>query len=156
MQLGRMGLVGAIAGVVLGGLFAAAGCEGVDDEVSSADQAELHGGYWSHRRHRGPDAGSVGGTAGTTGGGGVTGGAPGGRSGATTVDAGAPTDCDICTQAQACCIAVRDDNAGCTFSAATCASESGAARPAYVNACLVDLMAVRGVRTAAQLPAECR
>ena len=63
MQLERIGLVGAIAGVVLGGLVAVAGCEGADDAVSGPDEAELHGGFQFHHGHRGRDAGSVGGAA---------------------------------------------------------------------------------------------
>ena len=160
MRLGRIGFVGAIAGVVLGGFVMTAGCDGVDDSASTENQGELHRGFWSHRGHRGQDAGTVGGAAGTTSGGEGTGGATGtgtaGQSGATTVDGGTTWDCDVCTQAQACCQAVRPDPTTCLFSAATCESMSGAARPAYVNACLVDLMAVRGVRTGDQLPAACR
>jgi hypothetical protein len=163
MQPGRMGVVGAVAGIVLGGLVAVAGCEGAgDDAVSGGNEAELHGGSPYHRRHRGPDAGSVGGSvAGTTGGGtgGITGGATGGgtpgRNGATTADGGTVADCDICTQAQKCCEVVQVENPNCTFSAATCASEVGEARPAYVNACLVYVVSVRGV-WAGNPPAECR
>jgi hypothetical protein len=157
MQMGRIGLLGAIAGIVLGGFVMTAGCDGADDSVSSNEQGELQRGFWSHRRHRGHYAGTV---AGTTGGGEGSGGATGtgtaGRSGATPADGGTVADCNICTQAQACCQAVRPDPTTCMFSAATCESMSGAARPAYVNACLVDLMAVRGVRTGDQLPAACR
>ena len=39
MRTERIGVVGAIAGVVLGGLVAAAGCVGADDEVSGGDEA---------------------------------------------------------------------------------------------------------------------
>jgi hypothetical protein len=160
MRLGRTGFVGAIAGVVLGGFVAAAGCEGTDDPVSGGTEAELHGGFGFHRGHRGHDAGSVGGgAAGTTGGapGVITGGTSGGgtgTNGVTGADGGAVADCDICTQAQQCCVVVQGDQPGCTFSAATCASETGDARPAYINACLVYLKAVRGVW--AVPPAECR
>ena len=65
MQLERIGVVGAIAGVVLGGLVAVAGCEGADDAVSGPDQAELHGGSRFHRGHRAPRCRRVGGTVGT-------------------------------------------------------------------------------------------
>lgn len=151
MQLERIGLVGAIAGVVLGGLVAAAGCEGADDAVSSPDEAELQGGSRFHHGHRARDAGSVGGSVagsvGTTGGGTgvVTGGTP---------DGGAVADCDVCTQAQQCCDIVASGGPVCSFSAASCSSMVGDARPAYVNACLVFLVTARGAR--ANPPAECR
>ena len=163
MQLERIGLVGAIAGVVLGGLVAVAGCEGADDAVSGPDQAELHGGSRFHRGHSARDAGSVGGTVGTTGGGAgiVTGGTTGGGSGGSvgTTGAGAPdggavADCDVCTQAQQCCDVVASGGPVCSFSAASCSSMVGDARPAYVNACLVFLVTARGAR--AKPPAECR
>jgi hypothetical protein len=152
MQLERIGLVGVIAGVVLGGIFAAAGCEGVDDPVSGPDEAELHGGSRFHHVHRVPDAGIVGGggsggSVGTTGGG--TGVVTGG-----TADGGAVADCDVCTQAQQCCDVVASGGPVCSFSAASCSSMVGDARPAYVNACLVFLVTARGAR--ANPPAECR
>ena len=149
MQTERIGLVGAIAGVVLGGLVAVAGCEGADDAVSGPDEAALHGGFRIHHGHRGPDAGIVGGggSAGATGGGTgvVTGGTP---------DGGAVADCDVCTQAQQCCDVVASGGPVCSFSAASCSSMVGDARPAYVNACLVFLVTARGAR--ANPPAECR
>lgn len=143
MQFERISLVGAIAGVVLGGLVAAAGCEGADDAVSGPDEAALHGGSRFHHGRPGHDAGSVG----TTGGGAgvVTGGTTGG---------GAVADCDVCTQAQQCCDIVASGGPVCTFSAANCSSMVGDARPAYVNACLVFLVTARGAR--ANPPAECR
>ena len=139
MQLERIGLVGAIAGVVLGGLVAAAGCEGADDAVSGPDEAELHGSSRFHQRHTGQDGGSVG-SAGTNGNG--------------AADGGSVADCDVCTQAQQCCDVVASGGPVCTFSAANCSSMVGDARPAYVNACLVFLVAARGAR--ANPPAECR
>ena len=149
MQLERIGVVGAIAGVVLGGIVAAAGCEGADDTVSAPDEAELHGGSRFHHVHRGNDAGSVGGgVAGTTGGG------TGVVTGGTTGGGGAVADCDVCTQAQQCCDVVASGGPVCSFSAASCSSMVGDARPAYVNACLVFLVTARGAR--ANPPAECR
>ena len=139
MQLERIGVVGAIAGVVLGGIFAAAGCEGADDPVSGPDEAELHGGSRFHHVHRGNDAGSAG-SVGTNGNG--------------TADGGAVADCDVCTQAQQCCDVVASGGPVCSFSAASCSSMVGDARPAYVNACLVFLVTARGAR--ANPPAECR
>src|SRR3954452_13854760 len=102
----RMGVVGAIAGVVLGGMVATAGCMGDDEPVTTGDAAALHEGFGFHRRHHSPDAGSVGGAAGMTGGGAgpVTGGTTGPG---TTVTGGAATDCTICTQAQQCCNALQ-------------------------------------------------
>jgi hypothetical protein len=158
MRVERIGLVGAIAGVVLGGLVAAAGCDGTGDTVSAPDEAELHGGFRFHRGHFGRDAGSMGGgVAGTTGGGMgvVTGGGSAGTSGNGAADGGAVADCDICTQAKQCCDVVQTQQPGCTFSAATCSSMVGDARPAYVNACLVFLNAVRGT-WGGNPPAECR
>ena len=158
MRLGRIGLVGAIAGAVLGALVAMAGCDGTGDAVSGQDQGELHGGFGFHHGHRGRDAGSVGGGAAGS----------GGASGGVTTDGGqgvgpaAPTgggstvaDCEICTQAQACCLAVDADQTACSFSAATCGAEQGDARPAYVNACLVFVVTVRGA-WGGNPPAECR
>src|SRR3954468_5959322 len=141
MRTKRTGVVGAIAGVLLGGLVATVGCMGPDDEVS-AEAAELH------RRHHSPDAGNVGGAAG------MTGRDTGGTNGATAVNGGAAADCDICTQAQQCC-SVLEGHPQCSFSAVTCASMVGDARPAYVNACLTFVMAVRGVWSG-NPPAECR
>jgi len=161
MRTGRIGVGGAIAGVVLGGLVAAGGCVGTDDEVSGGDEAEaeLQSGFSFRRPHRRRDAGTVGtGVAGTTGGGagpatgGTTGGGTAGTNGATGGDAVA--DCGICTQAQQCCEAL-GTLTNCTFSAATCASMSDAARPGYVNACLTHLVAVRGT-WGGNPPAECR
>src|ERR1051325_10120401 len=108
MKIERIGWVGAIAGVVLGGLIATAGCDGAGDAVSGADDAELHGGFQFRHGHRRVDAGGVdtGGVAGTTGTG-TTGTGTGttgtGTTGAGTADGGAAPDCDICTQAQQCC-----------------------------------------------------
>jgi hypothetical protein len=160
MRTERIGVIGAIAGVVLGGLVATAGCVGADDEVSSADGAELHGEFGFHRRHHRPDAGNVGGVAGTTGGGagpvtgGTTGGGTAGTNGATAVDGGAVADCDICTKAWQCCNVVQADH-NCSFSAATCAAMVGDALPAYVNACLTYVVTVRGAWSG-NPPAECR
>ena len=160
MKIERIGWVGAIAGVVLGGLIATAGCDGAGDAVSGADDAELHGGFQFRHGHRRVDAGGVdtGGVAGTTGTG-TTGTGTGttgtGTTGAGTADGGAAPDCDICTQAQQCCDVVEANGPGCTFSAATCAAEQGEARPAYVNACLVFLVTVRGA-WGGNPPAECR
>lgn len=163
MRTERIGMVGAIAGVVLGGLVAAAGCVGADDEVSGGDEAEaeLQSGFGFHRPHRRRDAGTVGtGVAGTTGGGagpvtgagGTTGGGTAGTNGTTGGDAVA--DCDICTQAQQCCEAL-GTLTNCTFSAATCASMSDAAQPGYVSACRTHLVAVRGT-WGGNPPAACR
>jgi hypothetical protein len=168
MQLKRIGLIGAIAGAVLGGLVAVAGCDGTDDAVGGQDQGELHGGFPFHHRHRGQDAGSVGGagasggaSGGVTTGGGmgvVTGGTTGGSAGTAGTggaDRGAVADCDVCTQAQQCCEVVDADKTACSFSAATCSAEVGDARPAYVNACLVFVVTVRGA-WGGNPPAECR
>lgn len=149
----RKGMVfgGLVASVLLGGLVAGAGgCAGPDDAVSSADQAELRGGFPVHRRHFGHDAGSAGALP--------DGGAGPGDSGTTSspADAGAPaTDCDVCAQASRCCSVVEAERAGCSFSAETCASMSGDARPAYVNACLTYVVSVRGAWSG-NPPAECR
>jgi hypothetical protein len=152
MRLERIGLVGAVAGVVLGGLVAVAGCGGHYDTGGGADAAELHGGFPFHHRHHGQDAGSAGGSAaGTTGGGGT-----GGSVGVTTTGTGGNVaSCDLCTQAQACCDVVESEGPGCTFSAAKCASEPGDALPAYANNCLVFLVTVRGA-WGGNPPAECR
>ena len=147
MQLDRIGLVGAIAGVLLGGLVTIAGCEGADDEVGGG-QAELRGGYPFHHWHRMPDAGSAGGSVGTS-----TGGSAG-TSGISAPDGGAIADCDICTQAQQCCETV-EANPECTFSAAKCSSMVGDALPAYINACLVFVNTVRGA-WGGNPPAVCR
>jgi hypothetical protein len=158
MRVERIGLVGALAGVMLGGLVAAAGCDGSDDAVSGDDQTQVQGDFRFHRRHRGQDAGSVGGSAGGTTGvvtGGTTGsGGAAGTSGATPGTGAPATDCDICTKAQQCCQALPAEPV-CTFSAATCASEPGEARPAYVNACLTFVVSVRGA-WGGNPPAECR
>jgi len=162
MRTERIGVVGAIAGVVLGGLVAAAGCVGADDEVSGGDEAaaELQSGFSFHRPHRRHDAGTVStGVAGTTGGGagpvtGAGGTIGGGTAGTNGVTGGAAVaDCDICTQAQQCCDALGLTN--CTFSAATCASMDDAARPGYVSACRTHLVAVRGT-WGGNPPAACR
>jgi hypothetical protein len=138
----RIGLVAVVAGVVLGGIVATAGCEGAnDDTVSGGDEAELQGGGRFHHRHSVPDAG------------GVTGGGTAGTKGATAADGGAVADCDVCTQAQQCCFAVGVQT--CTFSAATCSSMVGDARPAYVNACLTQLSLTRNA-WAGNPPAACR
>ena len=137
MRIERLGLVGAIASVVLGGIIAATGCQGGDDAVSGSDEAELHGGARFHHGNRGHGAGSV------------------GTNGNGAADGGAVADCDICTKTQQCCDVVTSQGPVCTFSAATCASMVGDARPAYVNACLVFLMAVRGTWQG-NPPAECR
>lgn len=147
MRIGEIGFLGVVAGVVLGGIVATTGCEGADDGVTGEERGELRGGFRFHHRHDRPDAGSdagavVGGDAGTTGGG----------SGAVT--GGTTTDCDICTRAQQCCEAVAPGNDVCTFSAATCASMVGEARPAYVNACLTFFVSARGAQQP-NPPAEC-
>jgi hypothetical protein len=151
MRTERSGVVGAIAGVVLG-IVATAGCMGDNDPGTTADAGELQG-FGYHRRPHRPDAGSVGGVAGMTGGGAgpITGGTTGPG---TTGNGGAAADCDICTTAQQCCNVVEADPA-CSFSAVTCASMVGDARPAYVNACLTFVMAVRGVWSG-NPPAACR
>ena len=161
MRVERIGLVGAIAGVVLGGLVAVAGCEGADDAVGAADQdqAELHGGARFHHGRRAHDAGTAPGNTGTTGGGTgvVTGGTTGGSAGTNgngAADGGAVADCDICTKTQQCCDVVTNHGPACTFSAATCSTMVGDARPAYVNACLVFLTTVRGAWQG-NPPAEC-
>jgi hypothetical protein len=153
MRTGRMGVVGAIAGVALGGIVATAGCMGADEEVTTADKAELHEGFGFHRRHHSPDGGNVGGAAGMTGAGAgpVTGGTTGPG---TTDNGGAAADCDVCTTAQQCCNVVEADP-HCSFSAATCASMVGDARPAYVNACLTFVVTVRAAWSG-NPPAECR
>jgi hypothetical protein len=74
-------------------------------------------------RRRPPDAGAIASDAGTT----------------TTA-----ATCDLCTQTQACCLAV-DPSGNCTFSAETCRTGvSDAARPYYIQACLVELVTIRG------------
>ena len=166
----RLRFVGAIAGVVLGGVIAATGCQGADDGVSGSDEAALHGGARFHHGNRGHGAGGVAGSTATPGGGMgvVTGGTTGGGSagsvgsvgsvgtnGSGAADGGAVADCDICTKTQQCCDVVTSQGPVCTFSAATCASMVGDARPAYVNACLVFLRAVQGTWQGNQ-PAECR
>src|SRR4051812_20873888 len=101
MGLERIGLVGLVAGVVLGGLVATTGCVGSDDTVSGGEEAELQSGRF-HHRHRVPDAGGAtgGATAGTNGGTAGTNGGTAGTNGATAAD------CDVCTKAQQCCFAV--------------------------------------------------
>ena len=143
MQLERIGLVGAIVGVVLGGLVAAAGCEGAGDAGIGGDEAALHGGGPFHRGHRGHDAGGAGATA------------TAGTTGSSAADGGAVADCDTCTKAQQCCDVVEVGGPGCSFSAATCSSMAGEARGAYVNACLTYLVTVRGAWRG-NPPAECR
>jgi len=154
MQLGRISFAGMVAGILLGGLVTAAACDGTDDSLdSTSGEAELRGSFPFHRRHPGHDAGSVGGAPGggtaPVGSGGVA------SPGNPPADGGAAADCDICTQAQACCNAVQGDRGGCSFSAATCASMTGPARPAYVNACLTEIVSVRGAWSG-NPPAECR
>jgi hypothetical protein len=152
----RIGLVAVVvAGVVLGGLIATAGCDGVDDTVSGGDEAELQLGGRFHHRHRVPDAGAVtgGATAGTNGGTvGPTGG-PVGPTGGPAVDAGTVAGCDVCTKAQQCCFAVGVQT--CTFSAATCSSMVGDAQPAYINACLTQI-SLTSSAWAGNPPAACR
>lgn len=150
MRIERIGLVGALAGIVLGGLVMF-GCDGADDTVSAGDEAALHGDLRFHRRHRGTDAGSGGSSAA-----GISGGEAGVAGTAGTGAAGrAPTtDCDVCTQANQCCEAVAPGDPVCSFSAATCSSMAGDARPAYVNACLTFLVAARGAQP--NPPAACR
>jgi hypothetical protein len=146
----RTGVVGAIAGVVLGGVVATAGCVGADDEVSSVDGTELNSAFGLHRRHHSPDAGSVSGVAtGRT-----TGSGTAGANGATAVAGGGAADCDVCAKAQQCCNVV-EAAPGCSFSAVTCASMVGDARPAYVNACLTFVVTVRDAWSG-NPPAECR
>jgi len=158
MQRKRIGFLGAAAGVLLGGLVAGtAGCVGADDSVSGGEEAELRGGFPVHRRHFGRDAGSPGGSVGGTADGG---GAPVGGGGSTgsasgSTDSGVPAaDCEVCAQAYRCCAAVQTDRAGCSFSAETCSSMTGAARPAYINACLTEVVSVRGAWSGSP-PAEC-
>ena len=164
MRTERIGVVGAIAGVVLGGLVAAAGCVGADDEVSGGDEAELQSGFAFHRPHRRRDAGTVeqrrGGNDGRwswTGDRrrGTTGGGTAGSSGATAVDGGSVADCDICTQAQQCCHAV-ETNPRCTFSAATCASMVDAARPRLRQRVSHDCRGGQGRVVGGNPPAVCR
>jgi len=152
MRFERISLVGAIAGVVLGGLVAVAGCGGHYDTGGGADAAELHGGFPFQHRHHGHDAGSVGGSIGGSAGG--AGGA-GGMMSVTSGTGGAIANCDLCTQAQQCCDVVETEGPGCTFSAAKCSSEPGDARTAYANNCLVFLVTVRGA-WGGNPPAECR
>ena len=153
MRTERIGVVGAIAGVVLGGIIATAGCMGDDEPVTTPDGAALQVGFGFHRRHHSPDAGTVGGVAGMSGSG--AGPATGGTTGpGTTVNGGAAADCDVCTTAQQCCNVVEADPA-CSFSAVTCASMVGDARPAYVNACLTFVVAVRDAWSG-NPPAACR
>jgi len=162
MRRERIGLLGVISGMVLGGLVAGPGCGGPDDAVSGGDQEELSGGFLYHRRHRVRDAGSVGGSgagtvdAGTPSGtGGTIGdgtGGTGGTSGSGPV--GGAEDCGVCTQAQQCCGVVEVDGPGCSFSAATCSSMVGDARPAYVNSCLTFVVAVKDA-WAGRPPAGC-
>ena len=65
-------MVGAVAGVVLGGFVAVTGCEGSDTGTGVAEQGELHGRPAFHGR-RSRDAGGVADAA-TADSGGVTGG----------------------------------------------------------------------------------
>jgi len=149
MRTTRMGWVGGIAGLMLGVLVAAAGCAGADDTVTTEQEGELHNGFsFHHPRHR-PDGGgaNTGGTSGRE--------APGGMTGSTGSDAGAVADCNVCTTAEQCCGAVEGKPAPCSFSATTCSSMTGAARPAYVNTCVTYVASVRGV-WAGNPPAECR
>jgi hypothetical protein len=141
MGLERIGLVGVVASVVLGGLVATSGCEGVDDTVSGGQESELHGGGRFHRRHPVPDTG------------GVTGSGTAGPNSRAAADGGAVADCDVCTQAQRCCFAVGVQS--CSFSAATCASMVGDARPAYVVACRTQL-SLTSEAWGGNPPAECR
>jgi hypothetical protein len=142
-----MGLMGMVAGVVLGGIVATAGCEGADDDIGPERQAELRSGFRFHHRHGGPDAGTVGGGVGGAAG-------AGGAAGTTGRGGAVADDCDVCTQAQQCCEVAAPGDPVCTFNAAKCSSMQGDARPAYVNACLTFLVAARGAR--ANPPAECR
>jgi hypothetical protein len=153
MRLERIGVVGVVAGVVLGGLVATAGCEGTDDTISGEEEAELQSRGRFHRRPRVADAGGVTGAAGTNGGAAGTNGGTAGTNGGTAADGGTVADCDVCTQAQQCCSAVGVQS--CTFSAATCSSMVGDARPAYVRACLTQLW-VTSNAWSANPPAECR
>lgn len=151
MRLERIGLMGALAGVVLAGLVTGSGCDGApdDDGVSRAGQAELRSAFPVHRLHPMHDAGSVGG---------IPGGATGtsGSGGSAPADGGiVASDCDICGQAYRCCAVVEADRPGCSFSAETCSSMVGDARPAYVNACLTYVVSVRGAWSG-NPPAECR
>ena len=156
MQLERIGFVGVVAGVLLGGLVAGAGCEGADEGVSAPGEAELRGGFPFHHRRPGHDAGSVGGDAGGMPGGGAGPIGSGGADGTGSGPAGtAPADCDICSQAKQCCSVVEANGPGCSFSAETCASMAGDAHAAYVSACLTYVVSVRGV-WAGNPPAECR
>jgi hypothetical protein len=161
MRLERIGLLGVISGMVLGGLVAGPGCGGSDDTVSGGDQEGLSGGFLYHHRHRVRDAGSVGGSpvgsvdGGTQPGtGGTIGGGTGGTTGSGPVGGGVAEDCGICTEAQQCCDVVEVDGPGCSFNAATCSSMAGDARPAYVNSCLTFVVAVKDA-WAGHPPAGC-
>src|SRR4051794_21587364 len=132
MRVERMGMVGAVAGVVLGGFVALGGCEGTDPGTGVAEEGELHGRPGFHGR-RPSDAGGVADAA-SAGTGGITGG-PGDASnvrtdGAVATDGGSITDCGICTQAKQCCEAVTAGGPVCAFNAETCSSMVGDARAA--------------------------
>jgi hypothetical protein len=129
--------VGRIAGLML---VAVTGCAGADDPATTEQQGELHGGFSFHHPHHGPDAG---------------GSMTGGTSGANGPTTGPQADCDVCTQAAQCCAVVESGGTGCSFSAATCSSMAGPARPAYVNACLTYVVTVRSAWSE-NPPAACR
>jgi hypothetical protein len=149
MHIERIGVVGLVAGVMLGGIVAMAGCEGADDAVSGGDEEEVQSGFRLHRRHRGADAGSV---AGTTGG--ATGGA-GGTNGAVAPGGGAVADSDICAKAERCC-KVLPGYPTCPFKAApTCPWTVGEVPPDCAVGCITFVMAVRGT-WGGNPPAECR
>jgi len=154
MRVERMGLVGAVAGVVLGGFVAVGGCEGSDMGTAVAEQGELHGRPVFHGR-RGRDAGGVA-DAGT---GGVTGGPAGvgtvGTDGPAATDGGSIADCGICTQAKQCCDEVAAGGPVCAFNAETCSSMVGDARAAYVRGC-GDFLWTTSAAWSGSPPAACR
>ena len=153
MRIERMSLVGAIAGVVLSGLVAAApGCGGSDDNyaVGGEEQGELRGGFRSHRRHRANDAGIVGSGAGGTAGG-ATGDGAAGANGTTAPDGDAVANCAMCAKAQQCCAVV--ENRVCTFISETCNSTVDDGQP-HIG-CLTYVVSVRGA-WGGNPPAECR
>ena len=129
----------ALASILLGGLVASTGCEGVETDDTVADDVTLPGTPAFHsRRHFRGRTGSAG--------------MSGGDGSGTARDAGTPAaSCELCATTQQCCEAA---NVPCTFSVEACTSRTGVARDAYAHNCLVFIKAITGAR--ADPPAVCR
>jgi hypothetical protein len=120
-----------------------ASCGGIPDESgnTATEEDALYGHYGLARHYHRVGAGGGTGVVGNPGAG------TGGGSISTPVPA-APDTCDVCTKANACCLAV-SDGTSCTYSAETCESQ-----PSYIDACLVELRTIQSVWT--DPPAACR